>query len=68
MTCVKIQKELLKLTINGQKPNLKMSKVYEQISHQRRYTEGKKEYKIFNIIFHCLVSKSCPTLLQPHGL
>ena len=29
MTCVKIQKELLKLTINGQKPNLKMSKVYE---------------------------------------
>ena len=23
-----------------------MSKVYEQISHQRRYTEGKKEYDI----------------------
>ena len=69
MTCVKIQKELLKLTINGQKPNLKMRVKYMNRYLTKEDIQKKKNTRYSIIIFHfCLVSKSCPTLLQPHGL
>ena len=56
MTCVKIQKELLKLTINGQKPNLKMRVKYMNRYLTKEDIQKKKEYKIFNNNFSLLFS------------